>query len=513
LPAGIATIRVLLSQAGHLVASHTTISTVRMSSSIFTLILPSRLSSSYNIRPIQYNSQCISFPEWITLLTLCFAPLIAHIASGTPFVTYLTHSRPRWYDHLCHYNPTSIIWRYAAITDRRIRALSWNRNDLAASNAIFWTTHGWDGSEEMVLAAAPHCTRSPEQSHVRIVSVSMLNTVITTLQGFAALYTLIGSLAVVSDNSDLNSIELMGVDLVLFPVAILGLLRLCAAAWLTDDFEYSLRDGNAVKQGATTSERDVPLLEIRQASDAFLSRDDDTVKSLHRGTTISERDFPLMESGQAFDPFLMTSALLPAHARFVSPRSSWQSRAFRCFYLFISAGIWAVAFVFTAPVVPEDMSTFSTTSFVACLFYFVFITIATIIYAFYFFRGQTTSTLIPCISQPWYRVYTVLVMGFMVVLVVIASIETNRAPNGVYISAPPLVKVDCARRGDWWRVAPNSNMFSGFVSREKRNATQLGHEYPSSAVAEITRDNVSLGERYWLYNFTGFCVGQLDNGP
>ena len=96
---------------------------------------------------------------------------------------------------MCSYNPTSIIWRYAAITDRRIRAIQWSRRDLAATNAIFWTSDGWNGGEEMVTSSATYCLRYPESTRVEILSLTMLKTVITTLQGASAFYILVGSVA------------------------------------------------------------------------------------------------------------------------------------------------------------------------------------------------------------------------------------------------------------------------------------------------------------------------------
>jgi hypothetical protein len=76
----------------------------------------------YKISPLEVQNQGITFPDWIGILTLCFAPLIAHVLSGAPRPSYLSPTRPTWHDQLTHYNPTSILWRYAAITDRRIRA-------------------------------------------------------------------------------------------------------------------------------------------------------------------------------------------------------------------------------------------------------------------------------------------------------------------------------------------------------------------------------------------------------
>lgn len=91
---------------------------------------------SYQVLSISYSSYCISFAEWVNIFRLCPAPLFAHIISGTPSPSYLALTRPKWYDRLCIYNPTSILWRYAVIADRRIRAKSWHHNDLAAANAI-----------------------------------------------------------------------------------------------------------------------------------------------------------------------------------------------------------------------------------------------------------------------------------------------------------------------------------------------------------------------------------------
>jgi len=46
------------------------------------------------VLPLLYQSQHITFPEWLLLWTLCLAPLIAHIVAGTPQPTYLSHRRP-----------------------------------------------------------------------------------------------------------------------------------------------------------------------------------------------------------------------------------------------------------------------------------------------------------------------------------------------------------------------------------------------------------------------------------
>jgi len=63
--------------------------------------------------------------------------VIAHVVAGTPSATYLSRNHPRWHDYLCLYSPVSILWRYTAITGRRIRTRRWQPVDMAAANAIF----------------------------------------------------------------------------------------------------------------------------------------------------------------------------------------------------------------------------------------------------------------------------------------------------------------------------------------------------------------------------------------
>jgi hypothetical protein len=78
-------------------------------------------------------------------------------------------------------HPTSIIWRYAAVVDRRIRATKWCPDDLAATNAIFWTTKGWNRDESMVATAVSYRVQNSKSPHVNIFSVTTLKTVIFIL--------------------------------------------------------------------------------------------------------------------------------------------------------------------------------------------------------------------------------------------------------------------------------------------------------------------------------------------
>src|SRR2546430_12965099 len=137
------------------------------------------------------QSSDIMLDDWIALLTLCLAPIVMHIVAGAPSTVHLHHQPPAWHDIICHYNPTSILWRYFTILDRRIRAKTWDSADMAASNASFWTEHGWDGSETMTEKSRKSWTRLPSHARVNFFSVSAAKTIIVSLQGVQAIYILL----------------------------------------------------------------------------------------------------------------------------------------------------------------------------------------------------------------------------------------------------------------------------------------------------------------------------------
>jgi hypothetical protein len=298
--------------------------------------------------------------------------------------------------------------------------------------------------------------------------MTVVKTIITTLQGISAAYSLIGSLAGIPVT---NFYELLGVDMVFFPLAILGLLRLFPATWLTEDFTY-----------ASVHEK---------SSKSFPS------------SFLSQAMLKLNTSDDSLDPF---SIMAPPHlgVQFKSPRSSWPSMIFRILYVLIVGGLWAMSLVYILP--NHSILVYTSTSFITALFYSVFLTISIALYTYYFFRSQTTTTLLPCISTTWYRIYTLLVIGCMIVLVIIASIETNQAPAGIYTSYPFPDAVKCSQNTFWWQFYPGSELV-GIASTVEWNQTKSN--YSSVAVAKLSGHNSSLEETYWLYNFTGYCVGEV----
>ncbi|KAF4943780.1 hypothetical protein FSARC_14831 [Fusarium sarcochroum] len=339
------------------------------------------------ILPLRYQSQDIALSDWITVLTLCLAPLIAHVLIGAPSPTYLSISRPSWHERICHYNPTSIIWRYAMITDRRIRAKNWDKVDLAATNALFWTDGGWDGSEEIINFSRPRCVQLPDSNMVTLLSRDAIKTLIVTLQGLQAVVLLLGSQI---DPTAPRFNVFMGVDIIFFPVALFGLLRLCSCLWLTDEF-------------------------------AFASMDDTPLNNCSEMIGCSTTSFQLLPA----------NPLIPEPRRF-RRTSSWASRASRVVFTTMMLALLALALSFIVQI--GQVVVYTTTTFVVVLFYLWILAGTTLISIWYLFFKKSTSTVIPCISSIWYKVYTGVVIGFGIAVIAIACIETRKTPCGKFTS-------------------------------------------------------------------------------
>ncbi|RYP25842.1 hypothetical protein DL767_008233 [Monosporascus sp. MG133] len=414
------------------------------------------------IFPLAYQSQDITFATWITLFTLCLAPLVAHIVAGVPQPSFLCSHRPRWHEQICHYNPTSIIWRYAMITDRRIRAKSWDRQDIAASNALFWTSRGWDGYEAMVTTGLPYCTRLPDHARVAIFSQEMIKTIIVTLQGIQALIPLLSGLRT-SRASD-SFVQWMAVDTIFFPLSILGLFRLCCAAWLTEDFLYG------------TSQ--VVILGPTPASSA-----NETMTSFE-----NPPDGPLPSDAN--------------QSRF-RPTAFWASIVFRAVYLLPILAMSTTCILYLGPWTAKDITSptsngLTTTSFLLALSYLLLTSTTAIVCAYYFARGHTT-TVIPCISSLWYKAYTIVVIGLGIALIVISCIETRKTPCGIYTSGSgEVADIDACLDEDITVVPVGPGNFHFGLASTSWDS-QDGNETSLET------------HQFWVFNFTGTCLGVVND--
>ncbi|ETS79349.1 hypothetical protein PFICI_09202 [Pestalotiopsis fici W106-1] len=419
---------------------------------------------AFTIEPLRYQSNSIAFESWVTLLTVCLAPLIAHIFAGASRVSYLVPSRPRWHDRMCLYNPISIIYRYAAIVERRIRAYHWESIDIAGANAIFWTQYGWDGSENMVVASLPFCGLLPDGTTVGI-SVELFKTIITTFQGAQTATILFGGL-----NGAVSFDGFLAMDSIFISLALLGLLRLFAAMWLVDDFVYSARI-------LTTEDRTPPITEIQ------------------------------MQPIVSMDSLLLEPEIFAtAHDRY-HHTLNWRIVLFRTIYLSIILGLCFLAgsWMFRSKVGHNQTPyLYTTTSFLDGLGNLLIILPTALVYGYYSIRNRMHSTIVPCIAHLWFKVHTVICIVFVMMLIFISALETRQTPCGRYTTWPKDYIGDGCTTKSQIPVSVNRNAdlsaplrISGLVSQY-----DWGHNKSVYALDE--------GE-FWVLNFTGTCLGLFDD--
>lgn len=239
------------------------------------------------------------------------------------------------------------------------------------------------------------------------------------------------------------------------PIGILGALRLCAAPWLSDDFLFRKPDIFKLNN-VSPFENHAPKDSRRWSIDSLIDE---------------------------YSP----EAMARNHPDITTPRAErmWASRLFRAFYLLPIMGCFVIDFLFITPWVGTFgwVGIWTTTSWTLGLYYLAHLLPTLAIFTFYLSRGPIQSTMIPCISSWWYKIYSMFIVAFTVVLIIIASIETNETVCGKYTSLDPKYGDPCAT-GDLVVFHFNSGSTGPF------------------ALAEGWQDG-----RFTAVNFTGSCLG------
>jgi hypothetical protein len=383
-------------------------------------------------------SERIGFSDWLELLTLCFAPLVAHLVAGASAPVYLQKTLPRWHERACHYNPTSILWRYFAITDRRCRAKDWNSFDMAASNALFWTADGWDGSEEMMVKSRLFCTRTPSMPRIALFSGAAIKTAIVAFQGLQAIY----YVAIPDSSASMATL--------FFPVALLGLLRIPPALWLSEDYSYA---------------------------DVGAQEDGNRPDAKHSSTRVTQPPITVRP--------LQTDAAIPRSN--THPTGSWRGILVRAgFSLFVLA---LTAFSLSYLVLQQRGFVMTLTNYLQIVYFFLLGAISFTILCFYFYHGhRSKTTVIPCINSLWYKVYTGTLVVSMLVLIAVAAVETRKAPCGAYTTIPAALD---------FKGCPNG-LYLGARSKPGSYSSMAGlfPELPASNNSQVV-----------LRSFDGWCKG------
>jgi hypothetical protein len=333
-----------------------------------------------------FRFQHLGFSEWITLFTLCVAPLAVHILVGAPEPVVLKNPPPRWNERLLHLNPTSIYWRYYAITIRRAHAKSknenWSEDEIASTNAIFWVgdTSKWDGSEEMMAKTKGLLTKRLKKvayHRVPLRFMSAFGTVVVTLQGIQALGDLFKGMR-------LGGYALtVALPTIFRPLAIAGLFRLPASLWLTDDYCYA--DIDFLK------ELELPVFA--------------------NGSVSAQRDNPPLRS-----------------------KRCWLVILVQTFFLIMTAALLCLAGHYFKPNPRITAGTGSTLLVNILYVLYLLVTLATTFV--YTLKGQSNITIIPCINSTFYKLYTCCLFSFAFLVFIVAALETRKTSCGTYTTYP-----------------------------------------------------------------------------
>jgi hypothetical protein len=342
-----------------------------------------------------------SLGSFISLWTLSLTPLISHVITGVPQRVYLVQASPNLMDRLVLWNPTSILWRYFAIFDRRIRAKRWDKDSLATSNAVFWTEYGWDGAEDVSDRNRLYLTRIPRKTHVELLSASFAQTVLVALQGIQALYQIVSIQQFTTHNFGV-------LPIIFLPFALFGIFRLPSAYWLTE--QYAFADA-----------RDNPESKSKPRQPSFrLTRScakDDTFSNATELLPIAGLE---QELSPPFKPIDQPSN------RF-HPTSSWRGVLVRLFFQIPTLGYAALALAYLSLTGHRD---YGLTAATLCMIVtYVFFTVVTaVLFLVNFFRGASHTTVIPGIRSMWYKLYTCILFAMALVMFILASLEQIQPP-------------------------------------------------------------------------------------
>ncbi|KAH8587510.1 hypothetical protein B0O99DRAFT_526663 [Bisporella sp. PMI_857] len=365
---------------------------------------------------LRIQSQNIQINEWLAQLTLCFAPLAAHIFIGVPTLVNRTGHPIPSHKMIPLFNPITILWRYAIIANRRIQFKNkWTPKVMAATNAAFFYEKSLSSSEAKIDQVLVLIQRWPSSTRTAILSISMLGSLIVVFQGVQALY----EVTITARHGFMLS---QGVGAVFTPLAIVSLFRLIPATWITQDFAFS--------------------------DEKYCEEDPDIPPINATGQEPRGEDPPQPIQMQAL-PHRMevdgdgrneTSKCTPIQSFFKS-KVCWASMLFRFGILAVNAAVFVnQCFHITGH------HTFGGTQSVSGLLihflYHIMTMVMLVLFTIYFMRGKVQDTMIPCINSKWYLIYTVIWYALAVVVVVVNALEMRRTSCGVYTTYSPSSGLD-----------------------------------------------------------------------
>jgi hypothetical protein len=389
-----------------------------------------------------YQSYLNDKSQWFTMFTLCLAPLVSHLALGLPRTVIMSpepaedsepkpsskpsHLYPHWSERIALFNPVTLVWRYYGILYYRIRrGRSWDAADLAAANAAFWDpkTRRWDSTDRTLYLSRRYLTTPPELSHVNVVSGSTLSTLVLTLQGVQALFFMIGeTVSVYNAFPD-------GLPTIFLPIGLLGLLRLPAATWVSNDW------GFAFPKKGELERRDTELSTFRNDLD------------YQGGGRLGVVEYAALEAkeaeatGEDLEQKLFRQDVSD-ETRPLLKTTHWKCQAYRAWWIVSVSGLMILG-------IRDIVNTFnpyvrniplSVSDTLYSIMYLELCSGMLLITAAYVPQPRAHArTIIPCVQSLWYKFYTGLMGVTALATIVVACLETVQLPDGEYTTVPPLI--------------------------------------------------------------------------
>jgi hypothetical protein len=289
----------------------------------------------------------------------------------------------------------------------------------------------------MLNESSPYLTRIPKETHVELLSSSFANTIVVTLQGVQALSQLI---SVQSFAASLFSF----LPMLFQPLALLGLLRLPAAYWLTEEYAFSDVSEHVSQRQCCQEPRSRPpssdstslyAADLNSSTTIELRRiDTPREKPQYAALAVTEG---LDQIFEGFDRIAEHSVILgrpqtplkPINVPSTQfyPASSWRGVLVRVFFLIPTFGTAALALFYLVDYISGNSAITATQLWMMITYVFFTFVTAGLITA-NIISGASRTTVLPGILSIWYKLYTCLLFVMATVLFILASIEQMQPP-------------------------------------------------------------------------------------
>ncbi|CAN9384492.1 unnamed protein product [Alternaria alternata] len=196
----------------------------------------------------------------------------------------------------------------------------------------------------------------------------------------------------------------MNLATVFLPLALIGLIRLPSALWITDGFAYNHYDIN---------------LSNKRASEVTTT----TKAGYHELITVPS-------SGDDTPKWPPLTSDDTSYAEF-RPRISIHGYVARIIFLTPLLGMVGLTVFFTYWMT-KDGGYITGTGLFSLMFWFTFSLGSAFVFIFNFARAQDRTTVVPGVSTLWYRLYSAILFLLMLALLISASIETKETWCGKF---------------------------------------------------------------------------------